>query len=131
MEKTHIHYRVPYADTDKMGVVYYANYLIYFERVRNEMLRQSGLSYFEMERMGWGLPVIEAHVDYCSPCFYDDLIEIHGHVASCSALKVRVDCEVRREEVLLAKGYTVHVFMDLRTRRPRRGHPDLLTYFNT
>lgn len=131
MVKTHINYRVSYADTDQMGVVYYANYLIFFERVRNEMLRQSGLSYLEMERMGWGLPVIEAHVDYSSPCFYDDFIEIHGNVGSCTALKVCVHCEVRREGTLLAKGYTVHVFMDLKTRRPRRGSSELLSFFKS
>ena len=54
-------YRVPYADTDQMGVVYYANYLEYFERSRTEMFRDAGLSYAVMEEMGYDLPFAEAN----------------------------------------------------------------------
>ena len=55
-----IEYRVPYADTDQMKVVYYANYLVYFERMRNELLRNTGCTYYQMEEDGLALPVIEA-----------------------------------------------------------------------
>ena len=62
-----IKYRVPYADTDMMGVVYYGNYLTLFERCRNELMRSTGPSYKQLEEGGVMLPVIEAHVDYKSP----------------------------------------------------------------
>ena len=66
-------YRVPYADTDQMGVVYYANYLEYFERSRTEMLRAAGLPYSELEKKGIILPVSEAYCKYLGPARYDDL----------------------------------------------------------
>ena len=81
-----IQYRVPYADTDQMGVVYYANYLVMFERVRNEILRDCGFSYDQIEKSGIGLPVIQAHVDYYKPSHYDDLLNITGWFEKVSGL---------------------------------------------
>src|SRR5919112_421603 len=68
--------RVRYAETDKMGVVYYANYLVWFEVARTDLLRSLGWSYREMEGAGISLPVIEAHCDYHRPARYDDEIEV-------------------------------------------------------
>ena len=65
-------YRVPYADTDQMGVVYYGNYLTIFERARNELMRACGYTYRECEAEGWMLPVTHAEVDYKRPARYDD-----------------------------------------------------------
>lgn len=118
-------YRVPYADTDQMGVVYYANYLTYFERCRNELLRATGFTYREMEARGIGLPVVEAHVDYKTPAFYDDLLELVGTVAFAKGCRIRIDCAVLRDGQLLASGHTVHCCMDLRTRKPVRVPPEL------
>ena len=120
-------YRVPYADTDQMGVVYYGNYLTLFERCRNEMMRQSPLTYREMESRGLALPVIEAHVDYKSPAFYDDLLELVGWVQYAKGFRIRIDVQVLRDGVLLAEGYTVHCCMDLQTRRPARLPQELIT----
>src|SRR5688500_20407446 len=64
--------RVRYAETDKMGVVYYANYFVWFEVGRADLLRSLGWTYREMEHAGVGLPVIEAHCDYHRPARYDD-----------------------------------------------------------
>jgi acyl-CoA thioester hydrolase len=64
--------RVRYAETDKMGVVYHANYFMWFEIGRCELLRAVGRSYRDMEASGIGLPVIEAHCEYKSPARYDD-----------------------------------------------------------
>ncbi len=118
-------YRVPYADTDQMGVVYYANYLTYFERCRNELLRATGITYRELESRGIGLPVVEAHVDYRSPAFYDDLLDLSGSVAYARGCRIRIDCSVFRDGLLLASGHTVHCCMDLRTRKPVRVPPEL------
>ncbi|MAS93680.1 MAG: thioesterase [Verrucomicrobiales bacterium] len=113
-------YRVPYADTDQMGMVYYANFLIYFERSRNEALRELGLTYREMEEEGIILPVIEAHCNYRQPARYDDLLEIHGWFEQMGRTRVRACCEVRRGDTLLAEGYTVHACLSSETMRPTR-----------
>lgn len=122
-----IQYRVPYADTDQMGVVYYANYLVLFERVRNEILRDCGIPYSDMEARGIGLPVVQAHADYYKPGFYDDLLTISGGFEKISGARVWVKCQVHRAEELLAEGHTVHVFMDLKKRCPVRPNPSILS----
>jgi len=120
IRKAHVVYEVPYADTDRMGVIYYANYLVYFERARTQLLRDFGHPYAELERDGVGLPVIEAHVDYKSPATYGDMLDIYGWTGWVRRARLRVDCEVRCGDVLLASGYTVHACIDLATQRPMR-----------
>ena len=119
-DHTILEYRVPYADTDQMGVVYYANYLVYFERCRNEMLRRLGHPYVQMEAQGCGLPVVEAHCDYQKPARYDDLLEIHGWVGEAIGARLQACCEVRRDGLLLAAGYTRHACVQIETQRPTR-----------
>jgi acyl-CoA thioester hydrolase len=120
MRKSEIQYRVPYADTDQMGVVYYANYLVYFERLRNELLREDGLPYYEIENLGIMLPVIEAVCKYKNPAKYDDILIFSGWMDEIKGVKIKICCEVRRNGELLAEGYTVHACVDTKTRRPRR-----------
>ncbi len=113
--------RVRYAETDKMGVVYYANYLVWFEVARTEWLRQSGLTYREMEEAGFVLPVIEAHCDYLQPARYDDEIEIRARGTLVSGVRVQFDYEVVRvgPGIVAAVGRTVHASID-GTGRPKR-----------
>ena len=120
MRKIAIEYRVPYADTDMMGVVYYANYLAMFERARNELMRSCGYSYKECEAEGWGLPVTHAECDYKGSARYDDLLEISAWVQSQKGVRIEIACEVRRkgEDAVLARGFTRHAFVDLKTFRP-------------
>ncbi len=118
-------YRVPYADTDQMRVVYYANYLTYFERARNELLRACGLTYRELESRGLGLPVAEAHVAYLAPATYDDLLEIACWSEGFKGVRITLRCEVSRDGKLLAEGYTTHALVDLRTLRPTRPTPEI------
>jgi len=123
MEKrgeTQIEYRVPYADTDQMGVVYYANFFVYFERTRNEVLRAIGLPYTEIEASGSIFPVIEATCNYASPAKYDDLLTLVGWFEPESKTRLRALCEVRCGDKLLASGYTVHACLDSETMRPKR-----------
>ena len=117
---TQIEYRVPYADTDQMKVVYYANYFVYFERLRNELLREIGSSYYQMEEDGYALPVIEAVCHYKSSARYDDLLTIRGWVSSIKGVRVTIECEVLRGEELLVSGHTVHACIDMKTGRPTR-----------
>ena len=98
-------YRVPYADTDQMGVVYYANYLEYFERSCTEMLREAGLSYSEMEKMGYFLPVSEAYCKYSGSARYDDLLTFRSCIEEISRVKVKIRSDVLRDGKLLVSGY--------------------------
>ncbi len=106
--KTVVEYRVPYADTDQMGVVYYGNYFIYFERLRTEILREMNLPYTELEEQGILLPVIESHCEYKNSCTYDDLIRIEGEVDYIKGVKIKINCRVYKDEKLLVSGYTIH-----------------------
>ncbi len=122
--RTSIDYRVPYADTDKMGVVYYANYLVYFERLRSELLREAGLPYGELEKTGLALPVIEAVCHYKSPARYDELVQISGVVEEVKGAKLKIACEVRRDGVLLVEGHTIHACVN-KDGRPIRAPKEL------
>jgi acyl-CoA thioester hydrolase len=125
-KKITLAYRVPYADTDQMQVVYYANYLVYFERARNELLREIGFTYRRLEAMGFGLPVLEAVARYQAPATYDDLLEISAWCGECRGVRLQVNCEVRRDGKLLVAGHTVHAFVQLKTMKPARIAPELL-----
>jgi acyl-CoA thioester hydrolase len=100
--------RVIYGDTDQMGVVYYANYLRYFEASRGELIRAGGRSYGDLERAGYLLPVIEAHVRYLKPARYDDVIAVAVTVEKVRGASLRFSYQVRRGDELLAEGATEH-----------------------
>ena len=108
------HARVRYADTDQMGVVYYANYLVWFEVGRTEWLRHMGFTYREVEESGIVLPVIEARCEYRQSARYDDEIEIRTRGTLLSAVRVRFDYEIVRQHtgVVAAVGCTVHASVD-------------------
>ena len=97
--------RVRYAETDQMGFVYHANYLIWFEVARTDLLRQFGWTYREMEESGVRLPVIEAHCTYHRPARYDDEISVRAEVRLLSAVRL----EFTYEAVLTTDGTTVAV----------------------
>lgn len=101
--------RVPYAHIDKMGCVYYSNYLIYFEMARAELLREVGLPYTEMDLNGVTLPVVESHCCYKKPAHYDDLLQVVTHCAGIVGVRIRLEYEILRDSELLATGYTIHV----------------------
>ncbi len=122
-------YRVPYADSDQMGFVYYGKYLTYFERARNELMRSLGFPYREMEARGLGLPVIEAKVNYRLPACYDDELKISAELSWLKAVRMQVFCRVWRGEELLADGYTIHAVMDLNKKKAVRLPEDLKIIF--
>ena len=113
-------YRVCYADTDQMGVVYYANYFMLFERARTELLRQNGLSYKQIEEQGFMLPVLDAHAKYHRPARYDDLLDVTARIVDFDGLKLKTVCEVKRDGVLLVDGDVTLVFLNAKTGRPSR-----------
>jgi acyl-CoA thioester hydrolase len=107
------HIRVRYAETDQMGVVYYANYFVWFEVARADLLRSLGWSYREMEQAGVSLPVIEAHCEYRRPARYDDELEVSAEGRMLSPVRIEFTYRVvQRDQVLTASGRTVHAALD-------------------
>jgi acyl-CoA thioester hydrolase len=111
--------RVRYAETDQMGIVYYANYLVWFELGRVELLRSLGLTYSRLESdHGCILPVIVARCRYRSPARYDDEILIETRPAMLRGTVLKFAYRILRkgndgdEDTLLAEGETVHVVCD-------------------
>jgi acyl-CoA thioester hydrolase len=113
--------RVRYAETDQMGIVYYANYLVWFEVGRTDLLRLTGWSYREMEADGYALPVVEAHCEYRQSARYDDELEIVTTGVIVSLVRVKFEYQVVRahDGALLASGHTVHASLDT-SGKPRR-----------
>jgi acyl-CoA thioester hydrolase len=114
--------RVRYADTDQMQFVYNGKYPEYFEVGRTEMMRSIGLPYQAMEKHGFMLPVLEVSVKYKSPAYYDDLLLVRAFVNEIPVLKVHIDYEIYRieEKLLVAEGYTEHVFMKKESKKAVR-----------
>jgi acyl-CoA thioester hydrolase len=102
--------RVRYAETDKMGVVYYANYFVWFEVARADLLRALGWSYREMEHTGVSLPVIEAQCQYHRGARYDDELEVRAEGRLVSPARMEFTYEVirRADGARAASGRTVH-----------------------
>ena len=113
--------RVRYAETDQMGVVYYAHYFVWFEVGRTDWLRATGWSYRDMETDGYALPVIDAQCTYRESAKYDDDIEVRTLGALVSPVRVQFSYEIVRplDNVMLATGTTVHAALD-RNGRPCR-----------
>jgi acyl-CoA thioester hydrolase len=116
--------RVRYAETDQMGIVYYANYLVWFEIGRVELMRSLGLAYSQLEtEHACILPVIEASCRYRSPARYDDeiLIETRPSLLRESVIKfayrILRKAPEGREPAVLAEGETVHVVCDDQLKR--------------
>jgi acyl-CoA thioester hydrolase len=104
-----------------MGVVYYANYFVWFEVGRTNLLREAGWSYREMEADGVGLPVIDAHCEYHQPARYDDEIEIRTTGRLLTKVRMEFTYELVRpsDHVSIATGHTIHAAID-RAGRPCR-----------
>ena len=107
--------RVRYAETDKMGVVYHANYLVWFEIGRTEYCRARGFSYRDMEESENAfLVVAESYCRYKAPAYYDDVLVVRTHVTELRRRSLRFGYEIIREAdgVIIAEGETGHVVTD-------------------
>jgi acyl-CoA thioester hydrolase len=110
--------RVRYAETDQMGVVYYANYFVWFEVGRVELMRSLGFEYRELEEQDQCfLPVVEASCRYKAPARYDDVLTLETRVLNQRTSMIRFGYRLLREmqeaeSTLLAEGETVHVVVD-------------------
>jgi acyl-CoA thioester hydrolase len=107
-------YRVIYGDTDKMGVVYYANYLRWFEKGRSELLRHLGLPYAEIEAHGFYFPVIEVSCRYHKPARYDDTVAIETQLTSVNRASLAFSYKIYKndEPDPVAEGETKHACLN-------------------
>ncbi|HEX8516572.1 MAG TPA: thioesterase family protein [Bacteroidia bacterium] len=113
--------RVRYAETDKMGYVYYGNYTQYYEVGRVEAMRSLGTSYKDMEDNGVMLPVYTCSLKYMKPALYDDLLTIRTIIKELPTLKITFDYEIYNEKKeLLNSGNTTLVFINMTTNKPCR-----------
>jgi acyl-CoA thioester hydrolase len=114
MSWTKVNVRVRYGETDRMGHVYYAHLLVWFEVARSEWCRERGVPYTEWERAGLFLPVVEVWVRYRHPVTYDEEVEIRVRVAKRKASMVKFEYEVTRADdgLVVAEGYTWHVLVN-------------------
>ena len=101
--------RVRYKDTDRMGVVYYGNYLTYFEVGRSEYMRELGFPYSQLEGKGYTLVVTEANAKYHRNVGYDSLVTVRTAITELKRVTVRFDYEILSgDNILLVTGHTVH-----------------------
>jgi acyl-CoA thioester hydrolase len=112
--------RVRYAETDRMGLLHHANYLVYFEQARTELLRSFGLTYRDLEDQGYLLVLTKIEVRYKRPAHYDDLLTIRTTVERTTAVRIDHRYEVLRDGLLLAEGATTLACVD------RDGRPQAL-----
>lgn len=113
--------RVLYRDTDKMGVVYHANYIVYYEAARNEMFRAIGLPYTELEAMNIVMPIVEVESKYKAPAYYDELLTVRATIKELPAVRAIIEYEVFNEAgTLINTGKTVLGYVNTERMRPCR-----------
>lgn len=112
MHSGEIQVRVRYAETDRMGLLHHANYLVYFEQGRTELLRSLGYSYKDLEDKGYLLVLHKLEVRYRSPALYDDLLTVRTTVVRTTAVRIDHRYEVLRDGALLAEGSSTLACVD-------------------
>lgn len=126
--------RVAVAETDMMGIVHHANYVLYFERGRLEYMRRRGLSYKQLVERGYHMPVVDLGVRYRKPACFDDVLSLETRLGALSRVTVRFDYTIRRATAapelaapeLLVEGHVVLACVD-ETHRPRRLPEDIVS----
>lgn len=104
--------RVRYAETDRMGLLHHANYLVYFEQARTELLREAAMSYKQMEDEGFFLVLTKIEVKYKRPAKYDDVLTIRTTVARTTPVRIEHAYQVLRDGELLADGSSTLACVD-------------------
>ena len=112
--------RVRYAETDRMGLLHHANYFVYFEQGRTELLRKRGLTYRDMEDAGHLLVIVDLGCKFKKPAYYDDVLTLRTTVERVTHVKIVHKYEVLRDGVLLAEGHSTLACVD------REGRPQAL-----
>jgi acyl-CoA thioester hydrolase len=117
--------RVRYAETDRMGIVYYGSYPAYFEVARSEFMRERGFSYKDLEEMGYCLVVAGMEVKYLNPALYDDLLTIRTTVSDIQSRGVTFNYTIFKDGITVAQAKTRHISVTA-DRKPKRLPPSLI-----
>lgn len=121
-----IKHRVRYAETDQMRFVYYANYAVFFEMGRVELIRSLGVTYKDIEESGVAMPVLDLQIKFLKPAYYDQLLTIKTMLKEIPNTRIKLEYEIlNRENTLLTLGATTLVFIDGKTLKPVHC-PDIL-----
>jgi len=104
--------RVRYAETDRMGLLHHANYLVYFEQARTELLRTHHGAYKELEDQGYYLVIARVEIKYKSPAHYDDVLTIRTTVTRTTPIRIEHKYKVFREAALICEGSTTLACVD-------------------
>ncbi|MBK8847924.1 MAG: acyl-CoA thioesterase [Bacteroidetes bacterium] len=124
------HLRVRYAETDKMGYVYYGNYAIYFEVARVELLRENGITYKSIEDSGFIMPVLEFKIKYFKPAYYDDALVIRSAVQLIGDTRLQFTHQTyNAANVLINSGEVTLVNVDSRNGKPAKIAQSILQLF--
>lgn len=123
--RTAIDVEVRYAETDQMGVVHHANYIVWFELARTRLCSVSGFHYAEIEKLGYLLMVTGVESRYHRPARYGDVVQVHCWCERVGSRGLRFAYEVRKESEKLVTGATEHIWIEKETGRPCRT-PELL-----
>ena len=120
LDRDEIQVRVRYAETDRMGLLHHANYIVYFEIGRTELLRKRGFAYRDIEDAGHFLVIVDVGCKFKKPAHYDDLLTLVTIVERITHVKIVHRYEVRHDGVLLAEGHSTLACVD------REGRPQAL-----
>ncbi|MBN1872292.1 MAG: acyl-CoA thioesterase [Candidatus Omnitrophica bacterium] len=112
MMESKIKISVRYQETDRMGVAYHSNYLIWFEAGRTEFFKMLGVSYPELEKQGYFLVVTDAQLSYKSPVTYEDSVEIVARLKEMESCSMVFEYDVKKSDLLVAHGTTRHAFVN-------------------
>ena len=119
MNLTPFIHRVAYYETDQMGIVHHSNYIRWFEEARDEVVREYGIDYRQIEAQGVLMPVVNVACDYKSAAKYGDKVSVYALPRYFNGIRLRYEYEVRGEDgSLIVTGRSEHCFIDALTRKP-------------
>ena len=119
--------RVLYRDTDKMGVVYHANYIVFYEAARNEMFRAIGLPYTFLEQMNIAMPIVEVESQYKAPAFYDEVLTVRATLKELPEVRAVIEYEIFNEAgTVINTGKTVLGYVNMDRKRPCRAPKEFI-----
>ena len=127
MKEWKVEIRVRYGETDRMGYCYYGNYAQFLEVGRVEALRESGVSYKELEDNGIALPVQNYQISYKRPAYYDDTLTIVTRIRKLEGARIVFDYEVfNQKDELICEAETTLVFVNMKSGRPVKAPDEVL-----
>lgn len=133
MHVTKVEIDVRYSETDQMGVVYHANYLVWMEIARNQLGKELGLNYVDMEKAGYVSPIIDLNISYKNPCRYGETVEVTTWIEEYNGLITTFGYEIKNGQGEIAlTGTSRHVCVKKENFRPvplRRAFPEWHTAY--